>query len=527
MAQSWGATSFVALALLCCLVGTEVEAQDSPWWQHAFLLYLQTPQVKPLPPSSPYPQTIQFQPPPPKIRPYPQTPQEQPPSLPLPYPQMSQVQSPPQKTPSKPQNPQVQPPSPNIPPYPQMPQTQHPPPPPPYPQTPQVLPPTPPPHPQMPQIQVDTGYHHQEPQPKQPALQSCEVTQSQRVPCGGSDISAAACESISCCFDGQQCYFGTAVTVQCTKDGHFIVVVAKEATLPNLDLEAVSLLGEGQGCSHVDSNSQFAIYQFPVSACGSLVMEEPGVIIYENRMTSAYEVEVGPRGAITRDSSYELLFQCRYTGTSVETLIVEVEPLQQPPQPVVSLGPIRVEMRLANGQCTTKGCNEVTAAYSSFYTEADYPVSKVLRDPVYVEVQLLGKTDPLLVLTLDRCWATADPYPHSLPQWNILTDGCPCRDDRYLSSLVPVDQSSGLEFPSHHRRFIFKMFTFVNPSSEQPLREMVYIHCSTAVCYNAPGARCEPMCLRRKRDVEAVSQEKSESKVVVSSGPLAMASPEQ
>ncbi|XP_008303110.1 LOW QUALITY PROTEIN: zona pellucida sperm-binding protein 4-like [Stegastes partitus] len=352
-------------------------------------------------------------------------------------------------------------------------------------------------------------------------------TQSQRVPCGGSDISAAACESISCCFDGQQCYFGTAVTVQCTKDGHFIVVVAKEATLPNLDLEAVSLLGEGQGCSHVDSNSQFAIYQFPVSACGSLVMEEPGVIIYENRMTSAYEVEVGPRGAITRDSSYELLFQCRYTGTSVETLIVEVEPLQQPPQPVVSLGPIRVEMRLANGQCTTKGCNEVTAAYSSFYTEADYPVSKVLRDPVYVEVQLLGKTDPLLVLTLDRCWATADPYPHSLPQWNILTDGCPCRDDRYLSSLVPVDQSSGLEFPSHHRRFIFKMFTFVNPSSEQPLREMVYIHCSTAVCYNAPGARCEPMCLRRKRDVEAVSQEKSESKVVVSSGPLAMASPEQ
>uniref|UniRef100_A0A3B5A5H8 Zona pellucida sperm-binding protein 4 n=1 Tax=Stegastes partitus TaxID=144197 RepID=A0A3B5A5H8_9TELE len=365
-------------------------------------------------------------------------------------------------------------------------------------------------------------YVYEPKEPKHPAPQDCAVDRSARVQCGAPDISATACEAINCCFDGQQCYFGKAVTVQCTKDAHFIVVVAKEATLPNLDLEAVSLLGEGQGCSHVDSNSQFAIYHFPVTACGSLVMEEPGAIIYENRMTSAYEVGVGPRGAITRDSSYELLFRCRYTATSVETLIVDVLPLTNPPLPVAAVGPIRVEMRLANGQCTTKGCNEVTAAYSSFYTEADYPVSKVLRDPVYVDVQLLGKTDQLLVLTLDRCWVTANPYPHSLPQWNILTDGCPCRDDRYLSSLVPVDQSSGLEFPSHHRRFIFKMFTFVNPSSNEPMNERVYIHCSTAVCYNAPGARCEPMCLRR-----TVSQEKSESKVVVSSGPLAMASPEQ
>uniref|UniRef100_A0A3B5AHN1 Zona pellucida sperm-binding protein 4 n=1 Tax=Stegastes partitus TaxID=144197 RepID=A0A3B5AHN1_9TELE len=320
-------------------------------------------------------------------------------------------------------------------------------------------------------------YVYEPKEPKHPAPQDCAVDRSARVQCGAPDISATACEAINCCFDGQQCYFGKAVTVQCTKDAHFIVVVAKEATLPNLDLEAVSLLGEGQGCSHVDSNSQFAIYHFPVTACGSLVMEEPGAIIYENRMTSAYEVGVGPRGAITRDSSYESVHtvNCVITGVSALT---------------------------------------VTAAYSSFYTEADYPVSKVLRDPVYVDVQLLGKTDQLLVLTLDRCWVTANPYPHSLPQWNILTDGCPCRDDRYLSSLVPVDQSSGLEFPSHHRRFIFKMFTFVNPSSNEPMNERVYIHCSTAVCYNAPGARCEPMCLRRKRDVEAVSQEKTSSSVL-------------
>ncbi len=65
----------------------------------------------------------------------------------------------------------------------------------------------------------------------------------------------------------------------------------------------------------------------------------------------------------------------------------------------------------------------VDVAYSSFYTEADYPVTKLLRDPVYVEVQLLEKTDPVLVLTLGRCWTTTSPNPHSLPQWDILTDG--------------------------------------------------------------------------------------------------------
>ena len=66
--------------------------------------------------------------------------------------------------------------------------------------------------------------------------------------------------------------FVPPVTVQCTKDAQFIVVVARDATLPNIDLESISLLGQGQGCTHVDSNSEFAIYQFPVTGCGSVVM---------------------------------------------------------------------------------------------------------------------------------------------------------------------------------------------------------------------------------------------------------------
>ncbi|XP_054631690.1 zona pellucida sperm-binding protein 4-like [Dunckerocampus dactyliophorus] len=357
--------------------------------------------------------------------------------------------------------------------------------------------------------------------PYDPGMQSCYVADTQRVPCGSHGISAAGCESISCCHDGRQCYFGKSVTVQCTKDGQFIVVVARDATMPRIDLETISMLGDGQDCTHVDSNSAFVIYQFPVTACGTVILEEAGVIVYENRMTSLYEVGVGPLGAITRDSSYDLLFQCRYTGVSVEAMIVELQPAGHPLS-VAVLGPIRVELRLANGQCFSKGCVEENVAYSSFYTDGDYPVNKILRDPVYVEVQLMERTDPNLVLTLGRCWTTTSANPHSLPQWDILIDGCPNRDDRYMTTLVPVGPDSGLVFLSHYKRFIFKMFTFVDPSSLVPQKEHVYIHCSTSVCDAAAGYACQPMCFRTKRDLKSILQNKKGSKVVVSSGPLLM-----
>lgn len=61
--------------------------------------------------------------------------------------------------------------------------------------------------------------------------------------------------------------------------------------------------------------------------------------------------------------------------------------------------------------------------YSSYYDAADYPVTKVLRDPVYVEVRILERTDPNIVLTLEHCWATSTSSPLSLPQWSLLVDG--------------------------------------------------------------------------------------------------------
>ncbi|KAA0715589.1 Zona pellucida sperm-binding protein 4 [Triplophysa tibetana] len=370
---------------------------------------------------------------------------------------------------------------------------------------------------QWPVQQSQKNFEGKQPAPQAEPFQMCEVEEYEKVQCGEPGINLANCEAINCCFDGQQCYYGKTVTVQCTRDGQFVIVAARDSTLPRLSLDSISLLGGREPpCGAVGTTVSFAIYQFPVTACGTKMMMDGDHLVYENKMTSSFEVGFGPLGAITRDSSYELLFQCRYFGTSVEALVIEVNTVPPPP-PVAAPGPLRVELRLANGQCFVKGCVEEDQAYSSYYSEEEYPVTKVLREPVYVEVRIMERTDPNIVLNLGRCWATSSPEPMSLPQWDLLVNGCPYQDDRYLTSLVNVDAYSGLQFPTHYKRFIVKMFTFVDPASMSPLKERIFVHCSTSVCTPTAADSCVQSCNRKRRDA---GMEKDSASAVVSSGEI-------
>uniref|UniRef100_A0A8C5E237 Zona pellucida sperm-binding protein 4 n=1 Tax=Gouania willdenowi TaxID=441366 RepID=A0A8C5E237_GOUWI len=262
--------------------------------------------------------------------------------------------------------------------------------------------------------------------------EKCQIGENEKIRCGIPDITVEQCEKINCCYDGHQCYYGKAVTVQCTRDGQFVVVLAREATVPPIDVNAISLLGSNEAfCSPVDSTSSFVIFQFPVTSCGTVLKEDEGdFVVYENHMSSSYEVGIGPRGSITRDTLNE------YCASQVT----------------------------------------VPAAYNSFYSPVDYPITRVLREPVYVEVRLLERSDPGLILNLENCWSTSSPDPQSLPQWDLLIDGCPYHDDRYLTTLVPVDSSSGLQFPNHHKRFIMRMFSFVDASDYTPQKDTVQQH---------------------------------------------------
>ncbi|TWW76442.1 zona pellucida sperm-binding protein 4-like [Takifugu flavidus] len=427
---------------------------------------------------------------------------------------------PPRPQPKEPQRPQ--PPT-----KPQEPQRPHPP------TKPQVpLRPHPHPKPQEPQKP------HPHPKPQEPLVPTppdlrCDVGINDRIPCGAPDITQFECEAINCCSEGRMCYYGKGVTLQCTKAGYFIVVISKDVTLPSIDMGSIYFYGGGDECQPAGITPTFLIYMFRVTACGTLQFDEPDGLLYENWISSTYEI-IG--GKITRDTTFDVVIQCRYIGSSTEALVIEVNTLPSP-YPVAALGPIHVVINLGSGQCTVKGCVEGDVAFNSYYSETEYPITKVLRDPVYVEVKLVEMTDPYLVLTLGRCWATVGSNPHSYPQWDLLIDGCPNYEDNYQTRLL---KSFCVPYPAYCKRFVFWMFTFMtagmsepsqkmqsdSPPSRHPSKELIYIHCSTTICIPTPFDNCEVPCLlRKKREIAASAVKKPRREtIIVSSKAIEMRS---
>uniref|UniRef100_A0A8C4T895 Zona pellucida sperm-binding protein 4 n=1 Tax=Erpetoichthys calabaricus TaxID=27687 RepID=A0A8C4T895_ERPCA len=347
----------------------------------------------------------------------------------------------------------------------------------------------------------------------------CAVAASEKLPCGGSSsITQADCEANNCCYDSSSstspCYYANDVTVQCTLDGQFVVVVSENVTLPSLDLGSIQLVDSSSpSCSPVTSLSSFVVYQFPVNACGSTVQLAGGNVTYQNTMSAAITVSSGPQGSITRDSVYKLFFQCTYSGSQDVQVEADVYTVA-PPLPVVEQGPFDLELVIATDP-----------TYGSYYVDADYPVTKTLRDPVAVEVHIMNRTDPNLVLTLGDCWVTPGPSASSQPQWSLLVNGCPYTGDNYLTSLVTVDSTSGVAYPSHYKRFVFEMFAFVDPVAQQALAEKIFMYCVAAACYPSATDPCTQSCPVRRsgRAADKMAQMVSSRKnVLLHSGPVVL-----
>ncbi|XP_030426857.1 zona pellucida sperm-binding protein 4-like [Gopherus evgoodei] len=330
-----------------------------------------------------------------------------------------------------------------------------------------------------------------------PSPSVCAAIQSQdRLPCASPPITQGDCEEQGCCYNPsdrvKSCYYGNTVTAQCTPDGQFSLAVSRAVTLPPLFLDTVCLAsGRGAGCVPVEQNNAFVLFWFPLSACGTTFQMAGDQGVYENELVASRDVRTWNLGSITRDSTFRLHVCCSYS-ISGNFLPLSVQVFTLPPPPAVSQpGPLMLELRIATEQ-----------NYGSYYTDRDYPVVKVLWDPIYVEVRILQRTDPDLVLVLHHCWATPSTNPQQQPQWPILVDGCcpltiprcPYAGDNYCTQLVPVGPASGLQFPSHHQRFIISTFTFVESASQRALTGPVYLHCSASVCLPSRLESCTISC---------------------------------
>ncbi|NXG71230.1 ZP1 protein, partial [Baryphthengus martii] len=315
--------------------------------------------------------------------------------------------------------------------------------------------------------------------------EQCQVAVG-KMPCVAPQ-GREGCLQAGCCYDDMDrvtpCYYGNTATVQCLLDGHFVVVVPRGIVTQPYNLDSVRLASGQPGCEPVRLSETFVMFRFPVTQCGTTVQVIEDRLIYENQLISTLDVQGSSRGSVTRDSIYILQARCIYNASDLLSLRMEVA---VPPTatPLAMLGPLGLQLRIATDE-----------TYSSYHPDGDYPLVKVLRDPIYVEVRLLQKTDPNLVLVLHHCWAAPSPDAAAEPQWPILVDGCPFAGDNYRTQLVPVGPASPqLPFPSHYQRFVISTFTFVEPPSMAVLEGEVYISCSASVCHLAQPEPCRPSC---------------------------------
>ncbi|XP_063188382.1 zona pellucida sperm-binding protein 1 [Chroicocephalus ridibundus] len=315
--------------------------------------------------------------------------------------------------------------------------------------------------------------------------EQCQVTVG-RMPCLAPQ-GREGCLQAGCCYDDMDraapCYYGNTATVRCLLDGHFVLVVPRGLATQPYNLDSVRLASGQPGCEPLRVTETFVMFRFPVTQCGTTVQVIEDQLIYENQLISTIDVQGSPRGSITRDSIYILQARCVYNASDLLPLRMEVA---VPPTatPVAMAGPLGLQLRIATDE-----------SYSSYHPDGDYPLVRVLRDPIYVEVRLLQKTDPNLVLVLHHCWAAPSPDAAAEPQWPILVDGCPYAGDNYRTQLVPVGPASPqLPFPSHYQRFVISTFTFVEPPTMAVLEGEVYISCSASVCHLAQPEPCRPSC---------------------------------
>ncbi|NXM13982.1 ZP1 protein, partial [Ploceus nigricollis] len=315
--------------------------------------------------------------------------------------------------------------------------------------------------------------------------EQCQVPAG-RMPCvapQGQD----ACLQAGCCYDDMDrttpCYYGNTATVQCLLEGHFVVVVPRGMVALPYNLDSVRLASSQAGCEPLHVSEAFVMFRFPVTHCGTTVQVIEDMLIYENQLISTIDVQGSPRGSITRDSVYILRARCIYNSSDLLPLGVEVA---VPPTaaPLAMPGPLGLQLRIATDE-----------SYSSYHAVGDFPLVRVLRDPIYVEVRLLQKTDPNLVLVLHHCWASPGSHATSQPQWPILVEGCPFQGDNYRTRLIPMGPASPeLPFPSHYQRFVISTFAFVEPPGMSVLEGEVYISCSASVCHLAQPEPCRPSC---------------------------------
>ncbi|XP_036974337.1 zona pellucida sperm-binding protein 4-like isoform X2 [Acanthopagrus latus] len=279
----------------------------------------------------------------------------------------------------------------------------------------------------------------------------------------------------------------------CYKDG-FHITISQNATVPPLNLDAVWIpSSQSHNCKPPKRSKDAVTFSFPFTDCGTQSMISDGTLTYW------VDVEVKHRlrgGSIFRDTPFHLTVRCSFSLAQMTHLGIEVQG-EKSPTTLKSEGLLRTEMR-------------------SFYSSRDSPTLTELGQPVYVEVSVLKHEYKDLKLLLEDCWATPTKNPHDPKRWKLLVKGCPFSGDSHRTVVLPVVSNKELKYPSLHKRFSVKMFSFVKPPT---FEHLVYFHCDIELC---KGPACSQICGNGRRKSRRITSEPGQRILYseVSGGPI-------
>ncbi|XP_062359497.1 zona pellucida sperm-binding protein 2 [Cinclus cinclus] len=271
------------------------------------------------------------------------------------------------------------------------------------------------------------------------------------------------------------CEQHTPIAAVCTHDGFMDFEVLAESTTPLLDLDALRLRDPVCRPAYKSPLNDRVWFHVPLNGCGTRHWFDGEKIHYENEVRALWTDL--PLGRISRDSELRLTVMCSFSNGDA-SLTIKVDNLSPPPSSV------------NQGSLSLVLLSYPEDSYRQPYREDQYPIVRYLRQPIFLEVQVLNRNDPNLHLVLDDCWATASQNPRSLPQWNIVVDGCEYDLDSYRTIFHPVGR--GVSYANYRQRLEVKTFAFV---SDKALPGLVYFHCSVLICHRFhPDS---PLCIQR------------------------------
>ncbi|CAM2099719.1 unnamed protein product [Caretta caretta] len=282
------------------------------------------------------------------------------------------------------------------------------------------------------------------------------------------------------------------IAAVCTQDGYMDFEVQSDRTKPALDLDTIRL--RDPTCKPVfkSPSNDMVRFHVPLNKCGTRQRFEGERTTYENEVRALWADQ--PPRRISRDSEFRLTVLCTYKSGDA-SLSVRISSLP-PPVSSINQGPLSLILLIYPDD-----------SYVQPYSDDQYPIVKYLRQPIFLEVQVLNRNDPNIRLVLDDCWATTSQDPSSLPRWNIVVDGCDYELDNYRTAFHPVGLA--VSYPNYRQRFEVKTFAFV--AGDKALTSLVYFHCSALLCdrLHPDSPLCSTPCppsARNKRDVVMQAQ---------------------